>query len=229
MHELFILQFFSEEPVIRARALIWVVIVMFSICLHELAHAWVALKHGDDTATQAGHLSLNPTIQMGPYSLLLLAVLGLAWGAVPVDEGRMRSRASGAWVAAAGPLTNLALMVLFAIGWAIADLVITFPENEISLILIAFYTGTLLNALLFILNSLPIPMLDGWRVFGHFYPRMLTINPHTARQIGYLVILMIFIAPPLNGFLWGNAERLAFLTKTELHSILQPVITLISR
>ena len=128
MFDLFIMQFFSEEPAIRARALIWVVIVMFSICLHELAHAWVALKHGDDTAAQAGHLSLNPAIQMGPYSLILLAVLGLAWGAVPVDEGRMRSRASGAWVAVAGPLTNLALMVVFAIGWAIAGLSLPSPK-----------------------------------------------------------------------------------------------------
>ncbi|MCX6995813.1 MAG: site-2 protease family protein, partial [Kiritimatiellaeota bacterium] len=62
----------------------WVGIVTFSICVHEFAHAWMALRCGDDTAARAGHLSLNPFRQMGPSSLIALLVVGIAWGAVPV-------------------------------------------------------------------------------------------------------------------------------------------------
>ena len=206
MHDLFILRFLNEDPAERIEALIWVVVVIFSVCLHELAHAWVAFKHGDDTAAEAGHLSLNPAIQMGPYSLIMLALFGLAWGAVPVDESRMRSRSSAAWVSAAGPLTNLGLMVLFAIGMTISVLTIENPTT--SLIYTIFLTGAHINAALFILNSLPIPMLDGWRVLGHFKPHLLAINPQTTRQIGYMVLLLIFIARPLNDLLWNSADLL---------------------
>ena len=54
-------------------------LVVFSICCHEFMHAWVAMKEGDCTAADAGHLTLNPLKQMGWFSLLLFAFLGIAW------------------------------------------------------------------------------------------------------------------------------------------------------
>ncbi|MCO5045505.1 MAG: hypothetical protein M9935_09575 [Kiritimatiellae bacterium] len=74
----------------------WIVIVTFSICVHEFAHAWMALRLGDDTAAREGHLSLNPLIQMGWMSLMLLALFGIAWGSVPVDPRRLRTAARAA-------------------------------------------------------------------------------------------------------------------------------------
>ena len=71
-------------------------IVIFSICAHELMHAWTALKQGDDTAARLGHLTLNPLKQMGVVSLVMFAFVGVAWGAVPVDPSRMRRRWSHA-------------------------------------------------------------------------------------------------------------------------------------
>ena len=56
-----------------------VLIVIFSICAHELMHAWTALKQGDDTAARLGHLTLNPLKQMGVTSLIMLAFVGVAW------------------------------------------------------------------------------------------------------------------------------------------------------
>ena len=69
----------------------WVFIVVFSICVHEYAHAATALQLGDDTAAQSGHLTLNPMVQMGGTSLAALLLVGVAWGAVPVNPPR-RSR-----------------------------------------------------------------------------------------------------------------------------------------
>src|SRR5512137_2480723 len=91
----------------------WVGIVAFSICFHEYAHASMALKRGDDTAAKLGHLTLNPMVQMGPMSIVMLLLIGIAWGAVPVNPGRLRTRADAALVSFAGPAANLLLSLLF--------------------------------------------------------------------------------------------------------------------
>ena len=89
----------------------WLVFIVFSICCHEFMHAYVALKQGDSTAADMGHLTLNPLKQMGLFSLIMLAVAGIAWGAVPVRPYLMRHRHSDALVAFAGPATNLGLFL----------------------------------------------------------------------------------------------------------------------
>lgn len=67
-------------------------IVIFSICFHEFSHARMALWMGDSTAADSGHLTLNPLKQMGVISLIMFLILGFAWGAVPVDPQKLRSR-----------------------------------------------------------------------------------------------------------------------------------------
>ena len=94
-------------------------IISFSISLHELVHTWVALKCGDDTAAANGHLTLNPLKQMGLFSIIMLLFIGIAWGQVPVDESKMKKPYHPALVAASGPLTNLVLFVIFTIITAI--------------------------------------------------------------------------------------------------------------
>ncbi len=90
----------------------WAVWVIFSICLHELAHGWVAIKLGDDTPRLAGHMTWNPLVHMGPYSLLMFVVIGIAWGAMPINPSRLRGKYAEAMVALAGPLTNLGLAII---------------------------------------------------------------------------------------------------------------------
>ena len=91
------------------------IIVVFSICVHEFMHAFAALKAGDDTAAERGHLTLNPFKQMGLFSLLLFCLFGLAWGRVPVDPAKMRGRFAPALVAFAGPFANMMLSLFFVI------------------------------------------------------------------------------------------------------------------
>ena len=170
----------------------WLVFVVFSICCHEFMHAYAALKQGDSTAADAGHLTLNPLRQMGTFSLIMLAVAGIAWGAVPVRPYLMRHRHSDALVAFAGPATNFGLFLIFGI---LCFLVTKFTENEFAANML--WLGSLLNIVLFLLNLLPIPVLDG----GHIVLALLEIifrRPMPQKilepiTIGFVVLLVSFM------------------------------------
>jgi Zn-dependent protease len=180
----------------------WIIIVTFSICVHEWAHAAMALRCGDDTAARAGHLSLNPLVQMGPTSLFYLAIIGIAWGMVPVDVSQLRKRGQEALVAFAGPLANFVLMMIFSLLFMVVSALIPMEENSFVPIL---YEASRANAVLFLLNMLPIPILDGWTVLSHFIPRMKMLPRETAMSIATMCILAIFITP-LGNLLWQGGE-----------------------
>ena len=106
--------------------LMWVTLVVFSICCHEYLHARVALWQGDSTAADQGHLTLNPMKQMGLFSIIMLLVIGISWGQVPVNPSRMKHKYSDALVSFAGPFMNLILFLIFAIA---ASVVATLNPN----------------------------------------------------------------------------------------------------
>ena len=97
--------------------------VLLSLTVHEWAHAWTALRLGDDTAKMLGRVSLNPLDHIDPVGTLLLPLLGVPFGwakPVPVNPSRFPAPACGCrpaccWCAAAGPISNL---ILAAIGCA---------------------------------------------------------------------------------------------------------------
>lgn len=180
----------------------WILIVTFSICVHEYAHAVTALKHGDDTAAHRGHLTLNPLVQMGPVSLVVLLVVGIAWGAVPIHPGAYRRYRDRAGVAFAGPLANCILCLIFVVlFWLFRGL--SFPSVEMKIMVLkAMRMGMSANAMLAIFNMLPIPILDGWTVWGNFFPGMRSVNPAAAQQVSMFAILIIFVSP-LGELLWS--------------------------
>ncbi len=182
---MFIQRFFESDPM---PAFIQVLVVIFAVCCHEFAHAWVALKQGDSTAADAGHLTLNPLKQMGLFSLIMLAFLGLAWGAVPVNPSRMRHKYSEVLVALAGPLTNLALFVIFTI---MAVINANFIKNSGFTLL--FGIGAIFNIVLFIFNMLPIPSLDGWTVFRRFIQNRVNLNSEFVKGMMIFLILVLVI------------------------------------
>ncbi|MEM1098863.1 MAG: site-2 protease family protein [Planctomycetota bacterium] len=147
-----------------------VITVIVSIVLHELAHGWAAIRLGDDTPIRLDRMTGNPLVHMGPYSLLGLAVFGIAWGQMPVDPTRMRGRYCDAQVAVAGPamnvllaivtLTSLALWIRFG-GFATGPGV---AENGQTFLRIA----GIYNLVLAAFNLLPAPPLDGSRILGDF-------------------------------------------------------------
>jgi len=175
----------------------WVLIITFSICVHEYAHAQVALWKGDDTAARQGHLSLNPLVQMGWGSLIMLVLIGIAWGSVPVNTTSLRGKSAHAQVAFAGPLANLILCILFGLLGAVADTAMLAPE-----ILKFVMMASMANGVLFLFNMLPIPMFDGWTVLSLFIEPMQRVDIRKASNISWMILIVIWTTGVMDG-IWG--------------------------
>ncbi|MBI1373894.1 MAG: site-2 protease family protein [Phycisphaera sp.] len=152
-----------------------VVGVTFSIVLHELAHGWAAIWQGDRTPILTGHMTANPIVHMGPVSIILLLTCGIAWGAMPVDPTRFRSKYGDALVAAAGPAMTFLIALVALTGYGLWVRFAGLPDTELMTPLAAnsqlllWHLGRL-NCVLVVLNLLPIPPLDGSRILANFSP-----------------------------------------------------------
>jgi Zn-dependent protease len=177
-------------------------VLLFSLAVHEMAHAWTADRMGDRTARAAGRLTINPLRHLDLFgTVMLVASFAISQGGfffgwakpVPIDPSRLdRHRWGQALVSLAGPASNLVLAVVSgALTWAAA----AFSDTVAQAISIAFY----LNMTLAILNILPIPPLDGWRFVTGLLPvrwrvHLSVIGPY--EQYVFLVFLMIIIVRP---------------------------------
>lgn len=189
---------------------IWALPVLFAITLHEAAHGYVARHFGDPTAEQAGRITLNPLKHIDPVGTLLVPGLILAVSAggmlfgwakpVPVSFGRLRRpKADMLWVAAAGPLANLAM----AVGWALLFLlarrlepgVLTLPLLKMS------DAGMQINAILMILNLVPIPPLDGGRIAVSLLPGKLAWQYSKLEPYGFPILLVLLFTGVLGSVL----------------------------
>ena len=160
---------------------LWAVPVVFAITLHEAAHGYVARSFGDRTAELQGRITLNPLKHVDlvgtilvPGVLILAAKFGgpafvFGWAKpVPVNFGNLRNpRRDMLWVAAAGPGSNLAMAVLWAL--ALKLLVASGAGGSASALLMA-KVGISVNLVLMALNLLPVPPLDGGRIAVSLLP-----------------------------------------------------------
>lgn len=172
--------------------------VVLSITLHELAHGWVAIRLGDDTPIRADRMTINPVVHMGPWALLALALVGIAWGQMPIDRSRLRGRYGESKVALAGPATNLLLAAAALTGlglWARFEPAVFGPggRGEEWIGRAGFFVQTfgMTNLLLCVFNLLPLPPLDGSHVVANFsrgYDRFVS-DPSNS---GALMIMFIF-------------------------------------
>jgi Zn-dependent protease len=172
-----------------------ILVVIISICLHELAHGFTAIALGDRTPEETGHITLNPLEHMGTMSLIMLAVVGISWGAMPVDPTRMRGRYADAIVSVAGPLTNLALAAIGLLSislWAHFGTIDT-SNHMVRNALMLLYVLSVFNMVLFALNLIPVPPLDGSRILADFVPayRRLTSDP-TMQGVFFAVMMAVF-------------------------------------
>jgi Zn-dependent protease len=175
-----------------------VITVVVSICIHELAHGVVAVWRGDRTPIESGHMTLNPAVHMGLFSVVALLLAGIAWGAMPINPSRMRGRFAEAMVAVAGPVSNvlLALLALVTLGlWGRHDGYYlpegTRPGNFQYFLLIFGFVN--FNLALF--NLIPIPPLDGARILENFSDGYKRIAEHlTMSGASMMVFLVAFSA-----------------------------------
>ena len=179
---MFIQTLFSDPRLFFSKLLI----VVFSISLHEYVHTLTAYKLGDATAAERGHLTLNPFKQMGIISLIMLCFLGLAWGQVPVNPANLRGKHSTAIVAASGPVTNIVLSLIFCC-LAIAGAFFNFPEFAGNMLLY----GAVINMVLAFFNLLPVPGLDGWNILRTYWRKDLSKSSEFFKGAFFILIMLV--------------------------------------
>ena len=184
--------------------------VLFAITLHEAAHGYVARHFGDMTAYAQRRISLNPLRHVDPVGTLLvpLVILLLSGGRflfgwakpIPVNYSALRKpKQHMAWVAAAGPLANLAM----ALGWALllkAGLVL--PESSYSEPMVRMAeAGVRVNLIFMFLNLLPILPLDGGRILASLLPNRLSWQYAKLEPFGLPVLLVLAVTNLLDAVL----------------------------
>jgi Zn-dependent protease len=210
-------------PEALALGLTQYVVLLFSLSVHESAHAWTALKQGDSTAQSLGRISLNPLVHIdliGTVVLPLLMIFSgvplLGWAKpTPVEPRHFKDLRRGQIiVSGAGPVSNMLLALLFTAGLFVAVRVLPAPLSEQPLAQL-LSLGVQLNVLLAIFNLVPLPPLDGSHVLewalpngmGHRY--MAAIGPYGGLILLALVMtgaLFQVLSPVLNlviGFLYS--------------------------
>lgn len=193
------------------KIIIWAIPVLFAITVHEVAHGWVALKFGDRTAQMMGRLTLNPIKHIDPIGTLLvpgiLLVLGgfiFGWAKpVPISFQNLRKpKADMAWVALAGPMANLGMALIWALVAKIG-LVVAQSGNAIGEpMLFMGVAGILINAMLMMLNLLPLPPLDGGRVLVSILPGPISWQVSRLEPYGFIILLGLLFFGFLGLILW---------------------------
>lgn len=204
---------FELTPDRLALGLTTYVVLLFSLSVHESAHAWMAHKLGDDTALLEGRVSLNPLVHMDPIGTFIFPLLQIFTGILllgwakptpynPANFGReVTMRQGHMLVAAAGPVSNVILAVLFAIGFVVAfRLGAVGPDNYSHPLARTLFIGVSMNVVLALFNLVPIPPLDGSKVasyglpgdFGDRYDRVM--GPY-----GF-ILLLVLVATGVFGF-----------------------------
>jgi len=194
---------------------IYAIPVLLAITLHEAAHGYVARYFGDPTAYLAGRIGLNPLRHVDPVGTILVpgailvaskliggSAMLFGWAKpVPVDFARLRHpKKDMLWVAAAGPFTNL----LMAVGWAALLKVASItPENLYTLPMAKMaLAGIEINAVLMLLNLLPIPPLDGGRIAVSLLPHRMAWQFSKLEPYGLAILLVLLFTDILGVILW---------------------------
>jgi len=205
--DLFLQQAF--DPASRFFYFAWLLVCVVSITLHELAHGWAAIRAGDDTPLELGRMTGNPLVHMGPFSLVALVLFGMAWGAMPINSGRLRGKYAEAQVAFAGPSVNLTLGLLSLIALGLcyrfgpAQDGAVWIANLYELLWVAGYA----NLVLFVFNLMPVPPLDGSHILANFHEGYARFISDPSKQGAFLLMFAgVFM---LGTYLWAPIGRVA--------------------
>lgn len=200
-----------EELNLLQRIAIWALPVLFAITVHETAHGWMALRLGDPTAKMLGRLTLNPIKHIDPLGTvlvpgLLLMFSGFLFGwakPVPITyQNLRRPKLDMAWVAVAGPLSNLLMGIFWALVARTGNALGGVSEDMALFLVYAGVAGMFVNTLLMVLNLLPLPPLDGGRVVSALLPGRLAWRYDKLEPYGLIILIALLFTGILGKILW---------------------------
>jgi Zn-dependent protease len=187
--------------------ILYMVALVFSLSVHESAHAWMSNQFGDDLARLQGRISLNPASHVDPIGTLLFPAIAffthaplIGWAKpTPVNPLRWRNkRVANFWVSAAGAISNFIIAIMAGIGiralytFGVTDGLRMRPGSSTIAtgafeLLVTFF---ILNVSLGVFNLLPIPPLDGSKVLQSILPESFEAGFETLERFGFILLFI---------------------------------------
>lgn len=187
-------------------------VLIFSLSVHEAAHAWSASRLGDDTARRLGRVSLNPVVHTDPIGTLLLPLIAMVSNApvigwakpTPINTRNLRHpRRDNILITAAGPVSNLTIAVAAAAALQVIPDGAGASGFDVLTPLSMIATQALfLNVLLAVFNLLPIPPLDGGQILMALLPPRVSVQLGFLYEYGFLILMGLLVTGVL-GYLIG--------------------------
>ena len=205
----------ESSPIIL---LIQILVFLYAVVLHEIAHGYVAYRFGDDTAKVSGRLSFNPLVHIDPVGSILVPLMLIISGSgflfgwakpVPVNPYKLKGGSVAyRWITLAGVATNFSLAIIAAIVLKIAVQYFNLEFNNAGVVF--FMAVFQINIILGVFNSLPLPGFDGFNFlttfnwFAQIIRKTPLGNPMFMARYGLFVsILLIFLFMPFIGVIFS--------------------------
>jgi len=202
--------------------LISIAVLLFSLSIHESAHAWTADWLGDSTGRDLGRVTLNPLAHIDPIGSLLFPLLGFLSGGVifgwakpvPVNTRLLKNpKKDHVLIAAAGPASNVTAALVFLVGlktMILLDPSLASDGHTLYPLFLVFYLGLIINVILAVFNVIPIPPLDGSWILSGLLPENLSVLFDRIRPYGFMLLMLLLfsgalgeILGPVLGFVRG--------------------------
>lgn len=173
-------------------------VLIFSLALHELGHAWTAERMGDKTARNLGRVTLNPLKHLDPVGTALLLIVGFGWAKpVPIRPGNFYNYRLGLFVVSvAGIVVNLAiavsaLLLLVALGTTMGNLAQVLASGDP--LRYGLFVTAQINVVLAVFNLLPVPPLDGSKMLQAFLPGSVQRAMWQLERYGFFLVILILV------------------------------------